>query len=94
MWIRKFLAISLLVGCKEDPNADLCHHYAKLTADCREDKSDSGDILEETAYNFCIKGMNPKNDGLFGPKFRAQVECSKPLKAGDCAGYRRCEEQP
>jgi len=91
MWIQKFLVISLLVGCKADPNADLCDHYAKLVVDCREDKSDSDALVEDTANNFCIKGMNPKNDGLFGPKFRAQVECTKSVKKGDCAAYRKCE---
>jgi len=94
MSIRAFLATSLVVAaaCKADPNEAVCEHYAKLATECREDKSDSDSVVEDTAENFCLKGMSGKHEQLFGAKYRAMIECTRTAK--DCAAYRACEDRP
>jgi len=93
MWIRKFLATSVLfvVACKDDPNQAVCEHYAKLATECREDKSDSDSVVEDTAENFCLKGMSGKHEQMFGASYRAMIECTRTAK--DCAAYRVCEQK-
>lgn len=96
MWIPESLATSLLVlslaACKDDPNQAVCEHYAKLEVECREDKSDSASVVEDTAENFCLKGMSGKHEGMFGAGYKAMIECTRTAK--DCAAFRACQDRP
>jgi hypothetical protein len=94
MSIRRFLATSLLLlaACKDDPNQAVCDHYAKLEVECREDKSDSDALVEDTAQNFCLKGMSGKHEQVFGERYRRMIECTRTAK--DCAAFGRCKDDP
>lgn len=87
--MRAALVLVLLAGCKADPNAEVCGHYAKLMVECREDKSDDADAVSDMAVNFCLKGMSGKHEQMFGERYKAMIECTR--TATTCAQYNACQ---
>jgi hypothetical protein len=92
--MRAIVFAVLLSACgKDDPNAEVCGHYAKLFAECREDKSDAAELVEDTAKNMCSKGLSEKagkNEQIFGAGYRAMIECTRAAK--DCAAFQKCQD--
>ncbi len=82
------LALSI-GGCKDDPNATVCNHYAKLMVKCSEG-DESKTLVEDTANNFCIKGMSGKHEQIFGAKYKTMIECTR--TAETCEAFEKCKE--
>ncbi|MFN0249647.1 MAG: hypothetical protein ACKV2T_22375 [Kofleriaceae bacterium] len=87
-----FLFVLMLgvTGCKPDPNDEVCTHYAKLMVKCIEDRSENMTIVEDTAHNFCMKGMSGKHEQVFGARYKQMIECTR--TAETCDALRKCED--
>lgn len=89
------LAILLVAACGKsdkaapDPNQATCEHYAKLFRDCHKDEGNPA-VAQETAQNLCLKGMSGKNEQMFGPHYRAMIECTK--TASTCDALEKCND--
>lgn len=93
----RFVVIAmLLVACSKgekaapaDPNQATCEHYAKLFRDCHKDEGNPA-LAQETAQNLCLKGMSGQNEQMFGPRYRAMIECTK--TATTCEALEKCTD--
>ena len=79
-----------IAGCKPDPNDEVCTHYAKLMVKCVDEKSENMAIVEDTAHNFCIKGMSGKHEQVFGAGYRQMIECTR--TAETCEAFHKCQD--
>jgi hypothetical protein len=75
-----------------DPNDELCTHYAKLMVKCdakNEDKSNPV-VLQDTAHNFCLKGMSGQHEQMFGANYRQMIACTR--TAETCEALEKCQD--
>ena len=85
--MKRCLLVLVLVGCKDDPNAKVCAHYAELVQKCTPDEPNKA-LVRDTADNFCRKGMSGEHEQIFGAKYKAMIECTKSAKT--CEDYEKC----
>jgi hypothetical protein len=94
--MRIVIVLALLAACGDkkkatppDPNQATCEHYAKLFRDCHASEGNPA-IAQDTAQNLCLKGLSGQHEDMFGPKYRAMIECSK--TATTCDALEKCDQ--
>ena|SRR5687767_14803445 len=85
--VKRLLWILVVVGCKDDPNAKVCAHYAELVQKCTTEEENKS-LLRDTADNLCRKGMSGEHEQMFGARYRAMIECTRTAKT--CEEYEKC----
>lgn len=82
------IALAVLAACKDDPNIEVCQHYAELAVKCKPDAQNPR-VLRDTAENFCRKGMSGKHDEVFGARYKTMIECTR--TANSCEDFEKCK---